>query len=201
MSDWFYPTGIWGGVVTWCLASVSLLAQENSKSKEEPAPLPAAVPSAGPRPENSPTAGSAGNGAPAPLSIPLVEGFPSFGLQIPDLDERGKPRSICKFGSVSRINDREVRIADSFVETYTPEGTPDLSMDLKEATLDRFTRIFVAQVPVTIRRADFEITGSTMIFNALTKEVRMGGPVKMQLFNLDLGDKNEAEGGAKTPSP
>jgi hypothetical protein len=201
MSDWFYPTGIWGGVLTWWLAAVSLLAQENSKSKEEPASLPAAIPSVGPLPETPSTAGTAGNGAPAPLSIPLVEGFPSFGLQIPDLDERGKPRSICKFGSVSRINDREVRIADSFVETYTPEGTPDLSMELKEATLDRLTRIFVARVPVTIRRADFEITGASMVFNALTKEVRMGGPVKMQLFNLDLGDRNDSGSGGKEQSP
>ncbi|MEK0444696.1 MAG: hypothetical protein RLZZ399_17 [Verrucomicrobiota bacterium] len=201
MSDRFDPMRVCLRVLAGFLAAASVLAQGDPQSKSESSAPPSALPAPGPLPETSPNTADPAKGAPAPLAIPLVEGFPSFGLQIPDLDERGKPRSICKFGSVSRINDREVRIGDSFVETYTPDGTPDLSMELKEATLDRFTRIFVAHVPVTIRRADFEITGSTMVFNALTKEVRMGGPVKMQLFNLNLGDKSDSEGGAKTQSP
>ena len=129
-----------------------------------------------------------------------MEGFPSFGLKLPDLDENGKLRSLFVIGSVSKINDREVKISDSLVETYGDDGAREMSIELPEATLDRVTRMLVAKVPVTIRRAEFEVTGASMEFNTLTREGGLGGPVRMLLYNLDLG-ASEAEESKKESNP
>ena len=123
-----------------------------------------------------------------PMSIPIVQGYDSFGLTIPDLDETGKLRSVFAIGAVSRVDDRKVEIRKSFLETYKEDGSPDFSIDLPKATLDRFTRVLVAKVPVTIRREAFEVHGASMEFNTMTREGGLGGPVKMVIYNGLGGD-------------
>jgi hypothetical protein len=137
---------------------------------------------------------------PAPMSIPLVQGYDSFGLNIPDLDESGKLRSVFVIGAVSRVDDRNVEIRDSFMETYKEDGSSDFSIDLPKATLDRFTRVLVAKVPVTIRRREFEVQGATMEFNTLTHEGGLGGPIRMVIYN-GLGALGTSEGGASEAAP
>jgi len=134
----------------------------------------------------------------SPLTIPLVQGYDSFGLNIPDLDEAGRLRSIFVIGAVSRVDDRSVEIRDSFLETYKDDGSQDFSIDLKKATLDRFTRVLVAKVPVTIRRQEFEVRGETMEFNTTTREGGLGGPIKMIIYN-GLGGES-ASGAAPAPA-
>lgn len=172
-----------------------------SKNKTEGAKPAAAALSAG---SSASTSTPAAGGAPAtgangtapevtPISIPLVEGFPSFGVRLPDLDEQGKLRSFFSIGSVSRVNEREVEIKDSVVETYAADGSREMSIELPEARLDRMTRVLVAHVPVTIRRDEFEVTGATMEFNTVTREGGLGGPVRMLLYNLDSSKGGEKE--------
>lgn len=140
--------------------------------------LPDAVPAAPAKPAAEPP----------PMAIPIVQGYDSFGLSIPDLDEAGRLRSIFVIGAVSRVDDRNVEIRDSFLETYKDDGSRDFSIDLKKATLDRFTRVLVAKVPVTIRREEFEVRGESMEFNTTTREGGLGGPVKMVIYNGLGGD-------------
>lgn len=135
---------------------------------------------------------------PPPLVVPLVEGFPSFGLRLPDLDEHGKLRSLFVIGSMSRVNDREVQLRDSLLESYADDGSREMSIELPDAILDRVTRVLVAHVPVTIRREQFEVTGATMEFNTLTREGGLGGPVRMLLYNLDV---DAAESSKSDPEP
>lgn len=143
--------------------------------------LPDSLPEAAPAPAK-PAA------EPPPMAIPIVQGYDSFGLSIPDLDEAGRLRSIFVIGAVSRVDDRNVEIRDSFLETYKDDGSRDFSIELKKATLDRFTRVLVAKVPVTIRREEFEVRGESMEFNTTTREGGLGGPVKMVIYNGLGGD-------------
>ncbi len=129
---------------------------------------------------------------PSALAIPIVQGYDSFGLSIPDLDPLGHLRSLFVIGAVSRVDDRSVEIRDSFLETYHEDGSRDFSIDLPKATLDRFTRVLVAQTPVTIRRDEFELHGATMEFNTATREGGLGGPVEMIIYN-GFGDEPVAE--------
>jgi len=133
---------------------------------------------------SSPTAaGAPAGGGPAPLAIPLVQGYDSFGLSLPDHDLEGRLRSVFVIGAISRIDDRNVEIRESFLETYADDGSPEMSIELPKATLDRFTRVLVAKTPVTLRKAEFELKGASMEFNTLTKEGGLGGPVQMTIYN------------------
>ena len=134
-------------------------------------------------------------GKPAPLVIPLVQGFDSFGLSVPDHDLDGRLRSLFVIGAISRIDDSNVEIRESFLETYAEDGSPEFSLELPRATLDRFTRVLVAHTPVTLRKADFELKGASLEFNTVTKEGGLGGPVQMTIYNAGA-----PAAPAKTPS-
>jgi hypothetical protein len=123
----------------------------------------------------------------APLSIPLVQGYDSFGLNLPDYDLQGRLRSLFVIGAISRLDDRNVEIRESFLETYGEDGSPEFSIDLPKAILDRFTRVLVAKTPVTLRKAEFELKGASLEFNTVTKEGGLGGPVKMTIYNDEAG--------------
>jgi hypothetical protein len=120
---------------------------------------------------------------PAPLAIPLVQGFDSFGLNLPDYDPEGRLRSLFVIGAISRVDDRNVEIRESFLETYGEDGSPEFSIELPKALLDRFTRVLVANTPVTLRRAEFELKGASLEFNTVTKEGGLGGPVQMTIYS------------------
>lgn len=146
-------------------------------------------------------------GGPAPLAIPLVQGYDSFGLSLPDHDLEGRLRSVFVIGAISRIDDRNVEIRESFLETYADDGSPELSIELPKATLDRFTRVLVAKTPVTLRKAEFELKGASLEFNTLTKEGGLGGPVQMTIYNGTAAAPPQKKGAsasagkAATPAP
>jgi hypothetical protein len=153
--------------------------------------------------ENAPgdKAADGQSGASQPLVIPLVQGYDSFGLSLPDHDPEGRLRSLFVIGAISRIDDSRVEIRESFLETYALDGSPEFSLELPKAILDRFTRVLVAKTPVTLRKAEFELKGASMEFNTVTKEGGLGGPVQMTIYNGDRQDTPPAAPGRKAPAP
>ncbi|MEY2598701.1 MAG: hypothetical protein RLZZ142_960 [Verrucomicrobiota bacterium] len=141
-------------------------------------------------PEGEPKAVEKKEGTPSlpPLSIPLVVGFPSFGLRLPDLDDRGRLRNLFVLGAVEQMNEQDVQIKQSLLETYNDDGSRSLSIDLPEAILNRFTRMLVSKVPVTIRTDDFELKGAGLEYDTVRFEGELRGPVKMVLYNAQIGD-------------
>ena len=146
----------------------------------------AAVPSAAPQVSAPPSPDG------EPLSIPLLQGYDSFGLSVPDHDVSGRLRSQFVIGVISRVDDRTVEVRESFLETYREDGSRDLSIEMPKARLDRFTRVLVSQNPVTIRREEFQLRGETMEFNTVTREGGLGGAVEMVIYNAaENGPKGE----------
>ncbi len=133
----------------------------------------------------------------APLSIPLVQGYDSFGLSIPDHDLNGHLRSLFVIGAISRLDDRTVEIRESFLETYREDGSLDLSIEMPKARLDRFTRVLASQTPVTLRREEFQLKGETMEFNTVTRIGGLGGAVEMVIYNGADGIPDEERHPAK----
>jgi hypothetical protein len=127
-----------------------------------------------------------------------VQGYDSFGLSLPDHDLGGRLRSLFVIGAISRIDDRNVEIRESFLETYAEDGSPEFSLELPKATLDRFTRVLVAKTPVTLRKAEFELKGASLEFNTVTKEGGLGGPVQMTIYN---GVASASPNKAASPNP
>ncbi len=133
---------------------------------------------------------------PPPLVIPLVQGYDSFGLNIPEYDTAGNLRSLFAIGAVSRVDDRLVEIRESFLETYKEDGSRDFSIELPKAQLDRVTRMLVAKIPVVVRRAEFELRAASLEFNTYTKDGGFGGPVEMVIYS---GFGEPADTRAETP--
>ena len=138
---------------------------------------------------------------PAPLAIPLVPGYDSFGLNLPDHDVEGRLRSLFVIGAISRLDDRNVEIRESFLETYAKDGSPEFSIELPKATLDRFTRVLVARTPVTLRKAEFELKGASLEFNTVTKEGGLGGPVQMIIYNAGTAGAPQHPAQHSPPGP
>ena len=207
--------GVTGSLWALCLAHTGALAEDSPTSSKKVGAgtqtegqradwgarlnvLPEGVDPAKKR--NAAGGGSGGEASgPAPLAIPLVQGYDSFGLNLPDHDAEGRLRSVFVIGAISRVDDRNVEIRESFLETYAENGSPEFSIELPKATLDRFTRVLVAKTPVTLRKAEFELKGASLEFNTVTKEGGLGGPVRMTIYNGVAGTVPQ-KGSPSTPS-
>jgi lipopolysaccharide export system protein LptC len=82
------------------------------------------------------------------------------------------------------------------MQSYDDKGTPDTSVYMTSSVLDLDTRIVTSDVPVIVRRADFEIVGQKMIFNTQTRLGKMSGHVRMIIYNRQ--DTSQA---SPSPSP
>jgi hypothetical protein len=186
-----------------------------AKSPGEPKPdgTPKESPKKTPAPEEKP-APQQNEGIktsqPSPLSIPFVEGYDSLGLKIPDFDPvSGALKSWYSIGTLRRLDDKIVELRDSYLELYKTDGSKEVSMDLPKASLDRFTRKVESKVPVSIWSDDFHITGATMELDTVSKEARLGGPVRVLIYqfkdnpseNDDADEPRDAAGGATRSEP
>jgi lipopolysaccharide export system protein LptC len=53
--------------------------------------------------------------------------------------------------------------------------------------------VISAEMPVSIQRSDLELTGQTMVFNTKTKQGRLGGGVRMLIFELDTSEDEKPD--------
>jgi lipopolysaccharide export system protein LptC len=68
--------------------------------------------------------------------------------------------------------------------------------------LDLNTRIVTSDIPVIVRRSDFEITGQQMVFNTQTRAGRMTGHVRMVIYNRsEMSRPTPAPGPKASPQP
>lgn len=119
-------------------------------------------------------------------------------LKIPDFDSTtGALKSFFSIGALRRLDDKHVEIRQSFLGLYKPDGSMDLSVEVTKASLDRFTRQISSQVPVIIWSDEFQITGATMELDTVSKEAKLGGPVRVLLYKA----KSDDDDGLETSGP
>ncbi len=131
------------------------------------------------------------------IDVPVPMGHDSKGLKIPYFSTDGKLQMSFNIGVASRIDDSHIRMADLQIETFNEEGEHEMAIDLPTSVLDLTTSVISTKKHVTIRRADFELTGETMEFNTKTKQGGLGGSVRMLIYNLD----DETAASSATPQP
>jgi len=144
--------------------------------------------------------------APKKMDIPVQPGHPSKGLTVPYFDSSGKRQMNFQIGVASRIDANHIEMTDMQVETLNEEGGHEMQIDLPTSIFDTDTSIITTNKHVTIKRADFDLTGEAMVFNTKTKQGGLGGGVRMLIYNLDdetadAAKPGEAKGAAKTPKP
>ena len=90
-----------------------------------------------------------------------------------------------KMELAKRIDADHLQMGNLKIETFNALGEPEMFIDLPVSVFDLNTRIITSKDPVTIRRADFEITGETMEFNTQTRLGRFAGNIRMLIYNRD----------------
>ena len=183
------------------LATSGIAAKKEDKPKEDPKKESAKKKPKGDdkKVPATPAPAAAGEAVVKPLSklsLPLPKGQDSVGVTIPYNDNTGRKTMNFRIGVATRVDDDHVKMSKLLIETFNDEtGTKEMTIELPTSALDLNTRVITGHSGVTIKRSDFEITGTNMEFNTETKQGRLQGDVKMIIYNLsnETGSKPEAK--------
>jgi lipopolysaccharide assembly outer membrane protein LptD (OstA) len=146
-----------------------------------------------PSPEGKKGKGEGKKRAAAPTGIPLPIGQEAKGLVLPDYDTDGKLRARFEAGTAKRVDADRIVFASLKMTTYTPEETPDLSIDMPESTLHMGTRVISSENRTTITRSDFSISGDKMTFDTNSRQGTLVGNVKMVITGTSTLMEKPAE--------
>ena len=111
--------------------------------------------------------------------IPLPIGQEAKGLVLPDYDTEGKLRARFEAGTAKRVDADRIQFSGLKMTTFSPEETPDLHIDMPDATLDLNTRVITSTARTAVTRTDFNIAGDTMKFDTNERTGTLVGNVKM----------------------
>ena len=139
---------------------------------------------------------------PQKLAFPVPIGHDSKGLKLPTYWPDGKTlKMVFNIGIGTRIDEENVDMQETRVDTYKEDGSPEMGIDLPVSSFNLKTRVISTRQSVLIAREDFELSGHTMEFNTETREGRLGGGVKMIIFNLDRGEDDAGDAPEKSALP
>ena len=168
--------------------SVKKQDEKKGGKKSDKGAVATPVPNAdAPKPGDQPAApGEAAAATPLPkLSVPLPVGQDSINVTIPYKDTAtGKKTMNFKIGVGSRLDEDHLKMKNLQIETFDETGASEMTIAMPGSILDLNTRIVSGNETVTVKRADFELTGKTMTFNTETRQGWVKGDVKMIIYDL-----------------
>ncbi len=115
--------------------------------------------------------------------IPIPVKHDAEGVNLPYFDSRGKLQMYFIIAKAIRVDMDHLEMKNAYMQTYDEKGTPDATVFMSRSLLDLNTRIVTSDIPVTVRRSDFEIVGQKMVFNTQNRTGHMFGHVRMVLYN------------------
>jgi len=142
----------------------------------------------------SPSPGASGSPAAPKFNVPIPPGHGALKVQLPYFDERGRLQMFFNIAKAYRVDMDHLEMKNAYMQTYDEKAAPDANVFMTRCVLDLNTRIVTSDVPVTVRRSDFQIVGQKMVFNTQTRAGRMTGHVRMVIYN-------RATMSPSTPSP
>jgi hypothetical protein len=142
-----------------------------------------------------PKASPAGSASPGPkFNIPIPVSHDARGVKLPYYDERGRLQMYFNIAKAYRADLKHLEMTNAYMQTYDEKAVPDANVFMTFSVLDLDTRIVTSDVPVTVRRSDFDIVGQKMVFNTQTRVGHMTGHVRMTIYNRSVMS-------SPTPSP
>lgn len=130
---------------------------------------------------------------PQKLAFPVPVGHDSKGLKLPTFWPDGQTmKLVFNIGIGTRIDEDNVNMQNTSVQTYKEDGSPEMDINLPTASFNLKTRVISTKQDVVITREDFELSGHTMEFNTETRAGTLGGGVKMTIYNLDQETEGDA---------
>ncbi len=159
--------------------------KDSKKDSKKDAPPP--KPDAAPEKDAAPAKPSSG------INVPVPPGHDAKGLVIPYRDESGKMQMRFTMEIGKRTDTDHMDMTKLLIETFDDDGKEEMTIDLPQSILDLNTRVISTQSGALIKRSDFELTGKTMEFNTQTKAGRLGGKVRMLIYNLENETNSKPE--------
>ncbi len=133
------------------------------------------------------------------LQVPIPIGHSAEGVKLPDYGEDGQRLQMnFEIGSATRVSDDQLEMKELRIETFNEAGTSEMLILMPISQLDLKSRIVSSVDPVTIRRADMELTGGNMSFDTRTRQGKFSGPTRMLIFNRE-GLTSNADANPSTP--
>ena len=133
------------------------------------------------------------------LSIPIPIGRDAKGIRLPYYGANGKLQMKFAIESAKRISEDQLEMTNVRLETFTETGEPEMQIDATVSILNLKTKIIVSDVPVTIKRSDFEITGDKMEFDTVNKLGKFTGNTRMLIYPKE--ETQPEAGAAKASEP
>jgi len=135
-------------------------------------------------------------GTPGPkFNVPIPVNHGAMGVKLPYFDDRGRLQMFFNIATAFRTDIGHLEMGNAYMQTYDETQAPDANVFMTRSVLDLNTRIVTSDVPVVVRRRDFEITGQKMVFNTQTRVGRMTGHVRMVIYNRQTAEPSP------TPAP
>ena len=127
------------------------------------------------------------------MPFPVPVGHDAKGVKLPTFWPDGQTlKMVFNIGIGARIDEDNVNMKDTSVQTYKEDGSPEMDINLPVSSFNLKTRVISTKQDVVITREDFELSGHTMEFNTETRAGTLGGGVKMIIYNLDQETDGEA---------
>ncbi len=168
------------------LCAVFAFSQLAAKKEDPKKPEAAAKPTKGKK--------AAKDGADADaMDLPVPKGQPQKGVKVPFYDSTGKLKMRFEIGVGTWLDEANIKMEKLRVETFKEDGTTEFDMDLPDATLNKTTKEITSQTNVTVKTAQYEITGHNMTFNIETKSGALGGGVKMIIYDKESLSGDESK--------
>lgn len=95
-----------------------------------------------------------------------------------------------EIGLATRLDDEQLRMDTAQLETFE-DGEREMLITLPSAVLNLSSWVITAESPVSIQRSDLELTGQTMVFDTKTRRGKLGGGVRMLIFELDSSEEEQ----------
>lgn len=135
------------------------------------------APGASPTPAKKPSRLRAEEGI---KDVPITAGHDAKGLVLPDFDRAGRLRGKLSAGLTRRLDEQNIEFQSVKFITFLPETEKsDLEISMSTSVFNLKTQVLTSNVPSTVKRADFEVTGDTMKFEMVSRQGTLEGNVKM----------------------
>ena len=129
------------------------------------------------------TADASASGTPPKFNVPIPVKHSAQGVRLPYYDGVGKLQMFFTIAKAIRVDMDHLEMKNAYMQSYDEKGVADTTVFMTRSLLDLNTRIVTSDIPVTVRRSDFEIVGQKMVFNTQTRVGHMTGHVRMVIYN------------------
>jgi len=117
------------------------------------------------------------------FNIPIPVKHDAEGVKLPYYDNHGRLQMYFNITKAIRLDLGHLEMKNAYMQTYDDKGTPDANVFMSRSVLDLNTRVVTSDVPVVVRRSDFQIVGQNMVFSTQTRRGQMSGHVRMTIYN------------------